>query len=93
MNRLQITAKIGCRIACTYCPQDRLTQAYRDRSSNLLMSSDDFQLYTERIPPEVEIWFAGMCEPWLNPECTEMILYAHKKGFRLLILSVTNILQ
>ena len=80
MNRLQITTKIGCRIACTYCPQDRFIKAYRDRSSNLLMSLDDFQLYTERIPPEVEIWFAGMCEPWLNPECTEMILYAHKKG-------------
>jgi hypothetical protein len=80
MNRLQITTKIGCSIACTYCPQEKLIKAYRDRSGKLLMSLDDFQLFTERIPPEVEIWFVGMCEPWLNPECTEMILYAHKKG-------------
>jgi radical SAM protein with 4Fe4S-binding SPASM domain len=26
-----------------------------------------------------------MCEPWLNPECTEMILYAHKQGHKICI--------
>lgn len=80
MRRLQITTKIGCENACTYCPQGRFIKAYQSRSSDLVMSLDNFQTYVERIPQEVEIWFAGMCEPWTNPKCTEMILHTYKKG-------------
>lgn len=83
MLRLQITTKIGCTIACSYCPQDRFIKAYRKRSSNLSMSLDSFRTYIEGLPPEVAIWFAGMSEPWLNAECTEMLLYAHKRGHKI----------
>jgi hypothetical protein len=26
-----------------------------------------------------------MCEPWLNPECADMILFAHARGHRILV--------
>lgn len=34
----------------------------------------------DKIPKEVRITFAGFTEPWLNPKCTDMVLYAHEKG-------------
>lgn len=80
MPNMQITTRIGCTIACDYCPQETFIEAYKSRSNNLLMRLDDFQSYIQRLPSEVNIWFAGMCEPWLNPECTEMMLHSHIKG-------------
>ena len=85
MPTLQITTKIGCTNACTYCPQERLIKAYESRSKNLLLDLDNFKSYIEKLPSEVNIWFAGMCEPWLNPECSQMILYAHKKGHKICV--------
>jgi hypothetical protein len=29
---------------------------------------------------EAQIFFSGFCEPWANPECTEMIELAHQRG-------------
>ena len=49
------------------------------------MRLDNFRTYIEKVPPEVDIWFAGMSEPWLNPECTEMLLYAHNKGHKICV--------
>lgn len=87
MPNLQITTKIGCTNACTYCPQERFIKAYRRKSNNLLMGLDNFKSYIEKLPSEVNIWFAGMCEPWLNPGCTEMILFAHNKGHKICVFS------
>lgn len=89
MNRLQITTRIGCKIACVYCPQDKLIKAYRQRDGDLLMSTDDFKKYMESVPPEVEIWFTGMCEPWSNPRCTEMVLYVYEKGHSTCVFTTT----
>ncbi len=44
------------------------------------MGLDQFRTYLDKIPREVELWFSGMCEPWLNPQCTQMILHANTKG-------------
>jgi len=51
------------------------------------MGLENFRSYIEKLPSEVSIWFAGMSEPWLNPECSEMILYAHKKGHKISVFS------
>ncbi len=81
MALLQITTRVGCKIACTYCPQDKLVKAYGEKSCDPLMSLDRFKGYLDKIPQEVGLWFSGMCEPWLNPECTQMILHAKRKGY------------
>ena len=90
MSTLQITTKIGCANACNYCPQERFIKAYKKRSTNLFMRLDKFKSYLDKLPSELNIWFAGMCEPWLNPECTEMILYAHKKGHKICVFTTLN---
>jgi hypothetical protein len=79
MSTLEITTKIGCKNSCVYCPQDNLVKVYLKRSDILEMSLDIFKICIETVPTNVEIVFAGMCEPWLNPRCTDMILYAHEK--------------
>lgn len=77
---MDITTKIGCPMACDYCPQDKLIKAYTKRSNILLMSFDVFKKCLDKIPLNVDIHFSGLCEPWLNPECTKMLLYAHRRG-------------
>jgi len=83
MSQLQVTTRIGCGVACDYCPQDKLIQAYGRRGGDVVMSLDRFRAYLESVPGDVEVWFAGLCEPWLNPQCTEMLLYAHRGGHRI----------
>jgi radical SAM protein with 4Fe4S-binding SPASM domain len=80
MAILQITTRVGCKIACTYCPQDKFITAYGEKGGNLLMSLDQFRAYLDKIPQDVEVCFAGFCEPWLNSECIQMVLYAKRKG-------------
>lgn len=80
MAVMDITTKIGCRNACDYCPQDKLIKAYTKRSSLVEMSFAVFKTCLDKIPLNVGIYFSGLCEPWLNPECTKMLLYAHKRG-------------
>ncbi|MBW1683485.1 MAG: SPASM domain-containing protein [Deltaproteobacteria bacterium] len=47
------------------------------------MSLDVFRSCIGKLPVAVDIHFSGMCEPWLNPECADMILYAHGRGHRI----------
>lgn len=83
MPVIEITTKIGCAISCVYCPQDKIITAYAKRSNVFEWNSDVFKACIDKIPVDVDILFAGMCEPFLNPECSRMILYAHEKGHRI----------
>ena len=94
MATLEITTKIGCRNNCTYCPQDRLIaafsrkrdRAYLERARNNGVFQMDFEVFSrciDKVPASVDVHFTGMCEPWLNPACTRMLLYAHEKGHRI----------
>ncbi|MGV7224499.1 MAG: SPASM domain-containing protein [Nitrospinales bacterium] len=85
MYNLQISTKIGCNNNCYYCPQDKIIKAYKKRSKNVLMHLDNFKSYLNKIPSEVDIWFAGMCEPWMNPDCSKMIAHADSKGHKICI--------
>jgi radical SAM protein with 4Fe4S-binding SPASM domain len=42
------------------------------------MSMETFRKAIAWAPPEFHIYFSGFSEPFMNPFCTEMILYAHK---------------
>lgn len=94
MATLEITTKIGCRNNCTYCPQDRLIAAFSRKSDRAYlaraksngvfqMGFDVFARCIDKVPAAVDIHFTGMCEPWLNPDCTRMLLHAHNRGHRI----------
>lgn len=82
MSGIEITTNIGCRIGCIYCPQEKIIAAYTKRSNMLQMTFDTFKTCVDKIPINVMIYFSGMCEAWLNPDCTKMLLYAHQKGHK-----------
>jgi len=82
-GRIEITTKIGCKINCKDCPQDMLTKKYfeKDKNRDSEMSLETFQKCVDKLPEGTRIDFSGMCEPWLNNSCTDMVLYANKKGY------------
>lgn len=45
------------------------------------MTPETFRACIDKLPKDTRIDFSGMCEPWLNKDCTDMVLYAHEKGF------------
>jgi hypothetical protein len=44
------------------------------------MSFDTFKKCLSKIPKSVPIVFSGYTEPFLNPNCSKMIVHAHEKG-------------
>ena len=87
MSSMEITTKVGCKIGCLYCPQEKIIKAYTKRSDTFMMSFDTFKTSLNKIPVGVDLHFSGMSEPWLNPECTKMLLYAHKRGHKIAVFS------
>jgi hypothetical protein len=47
------------------------------------MPFDTYAECLKSVPESVAIHFLGMAEPWLNPDCTRMVLHAHDKGHRI----------
>jgi len=82
---MQITTRIGCKVNCNYCPQDKIIEQYKNRSDIFSLSFDDFKTCVDKIPLEIGIEFGGMSEPWLNPECTKMLLYTHETNHKILV--------
>lgn len=78
--RLEITTRIGCPINCSDCPQELLRLRYSGRK---VMSLEDFKTAIDKVPEGTRIDFSGMCEPFANPDCADMILYAAGKGLPL----------
>jgi FkbM family methyltransferase len=72
-----IDTQNGCVVDCVFCPQRTLQKAYKGEK---FMSFDNFKKAIDKIPQSVRITFAGFAEPWLNPNTTDMVLYAHEKG-------------
>jgi MoaA/NifB/PqqE/SkfB family radical SAM enzyme len=78
VRHLEITTMIGCRVACVYCPQDKISRRYF--GPDRMMNFDDFKIYIEKVPRRVVAHFTGFAEPFLNPRCTDMIEYAAHRG-------------
>jgi len=76
-KRIEVTTVIGCSVACANCPQAILCERYKGET---VMSLDTFKKCVDNTPKDVMICFSGYAEPYLNPNCTDMILYAHEKG-------------
>ena len=80
MAHMEITTRIGCKVACSYCPQTALLGAYKQRSKEHMMSLDLFKVCLDKLPKSVGIRFTGFSEPFLNPVCSDMILHAAEQG-------------
>ena len=77
---LEITTIVpekGCVVDCVFCPQRVLEQAYQGERT---MTVDSFATMIDTVPPEVRITFSGFIEPWMNKNCTDMLLLAHDRG-------------
>jgi len=77
---LEITTSIppkGCVVDCAFCPQLTLIDVYKDVKT---MTLENFKMIIDKLPKEVRITFSGFTEPWLNKNCTDMLLYAYEQG-------------
>ena len=70
--------KKGCVVDCVYCPQRILEKSYVDEERYLTL--DNFKRAVDKLPQNVRVTFAGFTEPWLNKDCTDMVLYAQERG-------------
>lgn len=82
---IEITTKIGCSLNCRYCPQHTLITKYFESNKNRqsVISLENFKQYLKKIPKHVQIVFSGMCEPFLNKDCSAMIKFASDNGYSL----------
>jgi hypothetical protein len=85
---LEITTMIGCPLMCTFCPQDKLTKAYKDPIRQL--SLENYTTILEKLPLEVQIVFAGYTEPWANKLCNQFVNLALTKGFYISIFTTLH---
>jgi len=85
---LEITTAIGCKVNCDWCPQSNLINSYK--SANKTMSFKDFKICIDKVPKTVQIDFSGMCEPFQNENCIDMIEYAVER-FEKVVLYTTFI--
>lgn len=58
---------------CTDCPQKLLMSVYKGKRD---MDFDDYCKAIDKVPKKCRIDFSGMCEPFANKRCADMILYA-----------------
>lgn len=79
---MEITTVIGCSINCRYCPQSLLLKTYygEDKKRAKIMELEAYKECIDKLPQNVRIRFAGFAEPFLNPQCVEMIKYASEQG-------------
>jgi radical SAM protein with 4Fe4S-binding SPASM domain len=46
------------------------------------MTFENYKKWLKKVPVDVKIVFSGMVEPWLNKDCTKMLLYAYNQGYK-----------
>lgn len=89
IHSIDFCLSIGCNVQCKYCPQDKLLNSYMQcENSNIRkLSYEDFQKIMEQVAEGAAVSFAGMSEPFANPDCAKMIKYAYEKGFKVTLFS------
>jgi hypothetical protein len=82
---ISVTTIVGCAVACDYCPQGTFKAAYKPTGVDRVLSLAQLERYLESVPARVELHFGGFSEAWLNPACTDMVLWAHHRGHRVTV--------
>ena len=60
MQAIAVTTRIGCKVACSYCPQSKLIKNYLKRSKITQMSFETFKKCIDKIPRKVKIIFIAI---------------------------------
>ena len=81
---LEVTTVSKCTIDCRYCPQRIFQKKYQGCK---VLSFDDFKSALSSVPKQVAIHFSGFAEPFLNPQCLDMIEYTHAQGYKISLFS------
>ncbi len=83
---LEITTVDRCPMMCKWCPQENYINSFREvANGKTRLDLEDFKLALNHTPKDVEIVFSGYTEPFLNPKTSEMILYAYKAGYSVIL--------
>ena len=85
---MEISTNIACRVQCDFCPHEMIIEEYSNRTKSddisygqpAQMSFDVFKQCIDKLPKKIDIIFSGYSEPFLNPDCSKMIVYAHESG-------------
>lgn len=79
---IEITTRIGCSVNCKFCPQELLLEHYflNDKKRENVMSLEIFEKCLNKMPENCNVVFCGMAEPFLNPDCGDMIRMASASG-------------
>lgn len=81
MSTFEVTTQIGCKMNCIkYCPQEVIVSKYYGKK---VLTLESFKAMISTVPTDIIICFAGVSEPFGNPDCTDMILHAHAKGHKI----------
>jgi len=83
MNWIEITTRIGCENMCSYCPQTKFLNAYKD--DKRLMTLQDFELYLSKVPKDIQIHFSGFSEALFNLDSMQMMKSAYEKGYQVVL--------
>lgn len=83
---MEITTRIGCRVACEACPQHLFVKEYARKKRKGMGNEMTYSVFCQcidRLPERCVIVFSGMSEPFLNRRCADMIRYAARRGHRI----------
>ena len=83
MPALELTTLIGCPLKCTFCPQDRLREAYTDSVRSL--TEETLSVVLQKLPSDVRIVFSGFTEPWANKNCNTFVEMCLRQGRQIAI--------
>ena len=89
MAKMEISTNVACKVQCDFCPQELHIEQYSNKNNlndisygqPTQMSFDTFKKCLSTIPKSVIISFCGYTEPFLNHECSKMIVYAYENGY------------
>ena len=87
LSGIDLTLSMGCRLNCHYCPQEKLISHYVDYGCNPQneMSMNTFKQVLKNVRVGGSVCFSGMCEPFHNSHCIDMVEYAFQNGYRIML--------
>lgn len=87
LRSLEFSLTMGCSLNCNYCPQSLLLEKYYKENTNRkrYLGLEEFKMALAQVDEGGTISICGMSEPFSNPNCTDMILYAYEKGYSICI--------
>jgi hypothetical protein len=79
---IEFTLTLGCKNNCSYCPQDKIVANYlrHNELPTRVMELKTFKKIIDKLPRYMDVAIGGMSEPFQNPDCADMVLYAKQKN-------------